>query len=289
MCCDSSPGTGQAPAPTDNKFSDTLANISSQQFDRAKSQYWPLEDQLTGDVQRFQTPDWKNAQIGKASADVASGFDKANATEQANEQSLGTNPTDGSHGFMQRGLSIARAGADAAATTGARERADTTAFDTLAGVSGRGDAKIGQSIGAAGQGGNLYMQSQRNNMGQEGMDNQGMGGLGGLIGTGLSMFRFSSPKAKTGVKSFGGGLKAIRDMPVNSWKYKPEAAAMAEGTPAAGSVTPGTHIGPMADDAAAATGSGDGQTLDMGDMLGTTMSAVKELDKKVSKIKGAKK
>lgn len=282
MCCDSSPN---APAPQDNKFTDTLANIATEQHGRAKSEFWPLEDQLVQNVQKFQTPEWQNQQVGKASADVASGFDKARASEQANESSLGTNPNDGSHGFISRGLTIAQAGSDAAATTGARERAQNTAFDTLAGVSGRGDAKIGQAINAAGQGGNLYMQSQQNQLRQEGMDNQGMGGIGSMIGMGLSMF--SSKKIKKNVSGFGGGLKAIDSMPMNKYEYDPERGA-AEGVPAEG-MPPGQHIGPMAEDFQKATGVGDGKTIGFQDALGITMSAVKGLSKKVSKLQGASK
>src|SRR6266702_2760398 len=147
MCCDSP--SPSAPTPPDNKFTDALADIATSNEARAKSVFWPLEDQAVASVQKFQSQDWKNQQIGKASADVSRGFAVGRANTEANDSSLGLNPADGMHGFVERGLTIGQAGADAAATTGARERADITAYDTLAGMSGRGDAKMGLATGAA--------------------------------------------------------------------------------------------------------------------------------------------
>jgi hypothetical protein len=283
MCCDSG-GSGTAPAATDNKFTDTLADIASKQESRAETVFQPLQDQAVADVQKFNSQDYKNQQVGKATADVGSAFGQARAAQDADAASMGINPADGAFSSMQRGLTLGQAGATAAAATGARERADTTAFNTLAGMSGEGDAELGQSIGAANAGGNLLLGGQRNNLAQEQMNNSGMGGIGSLIGAGLSIF--SSPQAKTGIRKFGGGLKSLRAMPVKSFKYKPDAAQMAP-PEAAASVRPGTRVGPMADDAAAAMG-GDGQVIDQGNLLGTTVAAVQELDKKVDKLKGSK-
>jgi hypothetical protein len=276
MCCDTNPS---APAPQDNKFTDALADIATSNAERAKSVYWPLEDRAIAAVNRFQSQDWKNQQIGKASADVARSFGIARANAAADEASLGINPNDGMHGYINRGLTIGQAGADAAATTGARERADVTAFDTLAGISGRGDAKMGIATGAAQAGGNQYVGLQRNELEQQNQNNAGWGGIGSLVGTIGSAFLLSSKEVKTGKRPFRGGLSAMRKMPVDTWKYKRGAA---------GGMTDGAeHVGPYAEDFQAATGSGDGKTINVGDALGVTMSAVKELDKKVSKLQGA--
>lgn len=288
MCCDSDSGGGssQAPAPVDNKFTDTLADIATKQYDRATTAYQPLEDRLISSVDQFNTPEYATEQEGKASADVAQGFAQSRANQDANEASLGTNPADGAHAAAARGLTIAQAGQDAAAVTGARQQAQTTAYNTLAGVSGRGDAKVGQAISAAGAGGNLYQQSQNANLQQEQINNQQSSafgsGLGSLLGAGLSFF--SSKKLKTDKRSFSGGLDAIRKMPMNKFKYKPGVSSHGPINGMDGA----DHVGPYAEDFADATGAGDGQTINVGDALGTTMAAVKELDKKVSKQKGVR-
>jgi hypothetical protein len=293
MCCEDSPA---APAPQDNKFTDALADIATSNEQRAKSVFWPLEDQAVAAVQKFQGSDWKNQQIGKASADVARGFGVARANTEANDSSLGINPNDGLHSFVERGLTIGQAGADAAATTGARERADITGFDTLVGMAGRGDAKMNIGTAAAQAGGNQYVGLQRNALEQQQQDNSGMAGIGALAGTALGYWAstgfapFSSKTLKTDKRPFRAGLAAVRKMPVEAWKYKRGAAGgmTIDGNAVHLPDDGAEHVGPYAEDFQNATGTGDGKTINTGDALGVTMAAVKELDKKVSKLEGAK-
>jgi hypothetical protein len=186
MCCDSG-GDKATPPPGDNKFTDTLADIASKQQSRAESTFYPLEDRLVKNVERFQTPEYAQQKEGEASADVSNAFSQARAAQDANDASMGVNPADGMRSFAQRGLTIAQAGQQAGAVTQARQGAENLAFDTLAGVSGKGDAKIGQAISAANAGGNIYSQNVRNGLSQENMDNQGASGMGSMVGTGLSV------------------------------------------------------------------------------------------------------
>lgn len=282
MCCDfGGGGSTQAPAPTDNKFTDALADIAKSNEQRAKDVFWPLEDQAVQMVQKFNTQDWKNQQIGAASADVGRSFAKARAASDADQASLGINPADGTRAFVNRGLTIGQAGADAAATSQARRLADITGYDTLAAMSGRGAVDMNAATGAASAGGNQYVGLQRNALSQEQQDNAGWGGIGSLIGGIGSFFLPSSKQLKTGVRPFTGGLSKLRTMPVKSWRYKPGAAVDGLTAPDDGGAP---HIGPMAEDAQAAMGTGDGKTINVGDALGATMGAVQELDKKVSRL-----
>ena len=61
-------------------------------------------------------------------------------------------------------------------------------------------------------------------------------------------------------------------MPVDKWRYKP------------GRGDGGEHVGPYAQDFAAATGQGDGKSIDMISAIGVTMGAIRDLDKKVDKM-----
>ena len=96
-----------------------------------------------------------------------------------------------------------------------------------------------------------------------------MGGLGTVAGIMLS-----DQNAKTDKQPLpeGAALGAIREMPVEKWRYKP------------GRGDGGEHVGPYAQDFAAATGQGDGKSIDMISAIGVTMGAIRDLDKKVDKM-----
>jgi hypothetical protein len=291
MCCDSGGGgTSQAPAPVDNKFTDTLADIANKQWDRNVSTFQPLEDKAIAETEKFNSPQYAAEQEAAAGSDVTDSFARARATQQAGESGVGVNPNDGAWGANERAMSLGEGAAGAAAVTGARKGAELQGYNALVGMAGKGDAKVNQAIGAANAGGNQYMQSQSNQMGwnenQQQQRNAGWGGVGSLIGTGLSLFNMSSKKLKEEVKPATGSLRKLRALPVNEWQYKkPGPAPIAGVAP----MTPGRHLGPMAEDFARATGNGDGRTINHGDALGLTMAAVKQLDQKVSKLQGARK
>lgn len=102
-----------------------------------------------------------------------------------------------------------------------------------------------------------------------------MGGIGQIVGLGASIF--SSKKLKTKKRKAKGNLKAVKQMPVERWRYKD---GVADGGAA-------EHTGPYAEDFRKATGHGDGTTIPMQDMLGVTMGAVKELAGHVDRLERA--
>ncbi|MGL4859833.1 MAG: tail fiber domain-containing protein [Enterobacteriaceae bacterium] len=95
-------------------------------------------------------------------------------------------------------------------------------------------------------------------------------------GGGAALFAaFSSKKLKEDKKPVqGSALKAIRRLPVESWKYRD---GIADGK---------RHIGPYAEDFQKVTGRGDGTTIPVVDAIGLTMKAIQELDKRVDKKRG---
>lgn len=237
--------------------------------------FQPLEDQLIGSVQQFQSPSYLQQRTGAALADVEGGFAAEKARADAELSSLGVNPNSGAFGDRSLKLSLGRGASRAGAFGLSRDQVSRLAFDTLAGVSGRGDAKVGQAIQAAGTGANDYTNRQRTLIDYQ--NSQGdMSGIGNLIGTVGSAFMFSSRKMKENVKPVKGALKKVRQMPAREWSYKGD---------------PARHTGPMAEDFQRATGRGNGRVLPLADVMGVQQAAIKELDDKVTKLerKGKKK
>lgn len=268
MCCESNTNV---PEPKETEFSKTLAEIMRERQANARK-FTPLEDQLIGSVQQFQTPAFQAEQGAKALADVEGSFGAEKARADAELQSLGVNPAQGSYGNRNLQLSLARGAARAGAFGGARDATRRLAFDTLAGVSGRGDAKVGQAIGAASAGASDYTNRQRTLIDYQ--NSQGdLSGLGSLIGMGFGVL--SSRKTKKNVTPVKGALRQVRQMPAREWSYKGQQAR---------------HTGPMAEDFTRATGKGDGRMLPLADVVGVQQAAIKELDDKVRRLerKGSK-
>nr|WP_232357045.1 tail fiber domain-containing protein [Burkholderia contaminans] len=68
-----------------------------------------------------------------------------------------------------------------------------------------------------------------------------------------------------------------KDMPVSSWRYKPDIG-----------LGDAMHIGPMAQDFAAAFG-GDGHTIKVQDAIGSQAAAIKGLAQQVAELKRGRK
>ncbi len=101
-----------------------------------------------------------------------------------------------------------------------------------------------------------------------------MSGIGSIIGlAGM----FSSKKLKKGKRKAKGNLKAVKQMPVEKWRYK-------EGVADGGAAE---HTGPYAEDFQRATGHGDGTTIPIVDAIGVTMGAVQELSGQVDRLERA--
>lgn len=205
---------------------------------------------------------------------MSNAFARQREQTNADLASTGVNPNSGKYAFVKRGLGAAEGLGEAGAFTSARDRVRQLAYNTLVGMAGKGDAKIGQSISAAQAGGNQYAQLQQNEMNWQNQNND-MSGIGAAVGTALPyMAMLSSKKAKKNRRQLteGAATKAIRKMPAQSYQYK------------RGLGPPGQHVGPMAEDMKAATGMGDGMTIAPQDMMGLNMAATQELDRRVRRL-----
>jgi hypothetical protein len=110
-------------------------------------------------------------------------------------------------------------------------------------------------------------------VGQQESGGGGLGGLGSLLGGAASLaqtFGFSSKALKDYVMtpSTEEILENVRHLNLDKWKYKGVSQE---------------HIGPYAEEFKELFGVGDGKTINMLDVMGVLIGAVKELDKKLSK------
>lgn len=97
--------------------------------------------------------------------------------------------------------------------------------------------------------------------------------LGAVVGSALRLP--SSEEFKEGKAPSQGNLEKVRSLPIEDWNYTPESGA---GDPNE------RHTGTYAEDFQRATGRGDGKTIPVGDAIGVTMGAVKELADKVDDL-----
>lgn len=139
------------------------------------------------------------------------------------------------------------------------------------------------AMNGIGQSANILNQQYQNQLqgwsAQQQSNATSAGGLGSLIGTlgGASITKWSDKTKKEGKAPVDENaiLKAIRETPVESWKYKD---GVADG---------GRHIGPYAQDVQKNLGDQagpDGRMIDLVSLNGINMAAIQALDKKVQKL-----
>lgn len=265
---------------------------------RYENTFQPLEDQYIADAQKAMDP----ANIGRtadlraseAVGDVRQQFALQRDADNRRSRSMGVRPDSGRDVAMGTARGSAEALAAAGASNIARRQSITQDEAKAEGMRGnvlnlgKGMAvNPATSMGLSNSAANTGFSGARQGYGQQAsilnqdyqgrMDawksNQGMlGGLAGDLGALAGAFIPSSKDYKEGKKPAKGSLGAIRKMPVETWKYKD---GIADG---------GKHTGPYAEDFKKATGHGDGKTIDAISMMGITLGAVQELDKKVSQM-----
>ena len=262
---------------------------------RYETTFQPLENQFAMDAQAANDP--RNleanadARASEAVGDVRQQFALQRGADDRRLRSMGVRPDSG----RDAALSSSRGSAEALAAAGASNIGRRNATATAEGMRanainlGKGMAvnpgtSMGLSNNAAqsGFGGAMSGYGQQAGILKSDFDarttawegsNAMMGGLGQAAGMVIGM---SSKTYKEDMKPAKDSLGAIRKMPVGDWKYKD---GIADG---------GRHVGPYAEDFAKATGKGDGKSIDMMSMMGVTLGALQELDKKVGKMEKGK-
>lgn len=261
---------------------------------RSKNVFQPLQDKFIRDAARYDSGGRQRSAVREARADV---FSTAKAQTDATTRemaAMGVRPDSGRWAGVRRslGLDTALAAAGAGNMARTRVRAEGRALQADAVNMGNGLAvnplsshMAGTSTVAAGQAGaqqgigqQIQGLSANQNVRVQNATNAAQGqasmfeGLGTLAGFAVMA---SDENIKTDIGEPGDNLKAVRGMPVKSWKYEEGSRADDGGVP---------HKGPMAQAFQKATGTGNGTEINVVDAIGVTMGAIQDLDKKVTQL-----
>lgn len=292
------------------------ANWAKEDRQRYKDTFQPIENSFIKEATNYATDARQKEAAAEARGDVQTAAANARATSARNNAAMGIDPTSGRAQGVQASTNMAVTLAEAGAANTARQavrdkglalKADvvnlgkglpaTAAAGAAGSVSASGTALSGTqatnaqamaapSIVAQGyagaQQGYAGMGSTLNQQyglqvdawkAQQSIAAQNASGIGSFLGGVTGLF-VSDENLKHDVEAIpeGAALEALEQMPVSEWTYD---EGIADG---------GRHVGPMAQDFAAATGKGDGRSIAVQDAIGVTMQAVKDLDAKVDKI-----
>ncbi len=256
----------------------------------------PLQDAFIEEANTWDSAARKNQAGQRAVADVRQQTANAEGARVRQAMAMGIDPRSARFNAGAREASLNAGLAAAGAQNIARRRVEqeaeakrANAINMGAGLAVNPGTSMGLSNGAIqaggsaamagyGQQGNLLNTQYDQQMKSWQAGQQSSSGLFGALGTVAGMLPWgamlSDENAKTDKRPLpeGAALGAIREMPVEKWRYKP------------GQGDGGEHVSTYAQDFAKATGQGDGKTIDMISAIGVTMGAIRDLDKKVDKM-----
>lgn len=295
--------TGQKMLDFMTKQSEITNRWADEDRSRYQGTFQPIEDDYIAKAMAAQDPEKMgidaDLRASEAVGDVRQQFSLQREADNRRLRSMGVRPDSGVaiSGNRARGSAEALAAAGASnlahRASIAEDEAKADGMQTNAINMGKGLAvNPGTSMGLSNGAGQAGFSGAMSGYGQQASilgkehdarmkawsaDQQMMGGFGSALGSVVGALPMMSSKdVKEEKRPAKGSLGAIRKMPVEKWKYKD------------GVADSGEHIGPYAEDFAKATGKGDGKTIDPISMMGVTLGAVQELDKKVSKLAGGK-
>lgn len=290
--------------------SQTTANAqSAEQWKSYRDTWQPLESKLAKTAANYDTPERRASEAATAAADVGVQSAAQRGALQRDIDRSGMTLTSGKALALQAGSRMAEAKATADATSMARrqvEQAGISLVDNAArfgrnmtstglqtaqlalSAGQNASGTIGQqqqvanaglagaqgfyagAVGANSSAGNLLSSvaqiQQQNNQANQQM-------IGSMIGAGATAYALKSSSDSKDVEGDvdpDAALESVVNTPVKAWRYKDGDGRL--------------RLGPMAEDVAANTGIGDGQSLDVATELGTLRAAVQALanDKKHS-------
>lgn len=280
------------------------------EMDRQK--FRALEDQMVSEAMNQDRTSIRNQYAGRAASDVEQATAAARSVAARNLSRMGINPNAARFADLNNQITLGTAATRAGAMNNARMAADqvvdakrmnaislgrnlpATQLSAIGTGSSVGNSNAGLfnaqnapmfagyqgamgglqgALGAQSGIANVMNMGYQNELAASQAGGAAMQGLGSLVGAGLSFMSSRDMKEdKAPVKS-GSALDAVRDMPVETWKYKGDNRE---------------HVGTYAEDFKRETGMGDGRTISVQDALGVTMAAIKDLDAKVERMGGKK-
>lgn len=291
----------------------------SEQYDRYKRLFQPVEDRIVQDAINYDTPQKQAEAAAAAKADVLTAGQQAEERSARQAAAMGINPASGRYAGIDRAADLQTALASAGAQNKAREQVKMTGMALREGVAnmGRGatstaaqQTSLGLTAGNSAVGNQLQAEGNfRANQGtmasgyQAGINanTAGAGILNQQYGNELNAWNAKQQASANNIAGITGAIGTFGGLALSSEEYK-EDKKPADGALDALKSMPveqwkykdgigdgGHHIGPYAEDFQSATGKGDGKSIPVQDMIGVTMKAVQELDEKVEKMAGGKK
>lgn len=269
----------------------TANDWAAEDRSRAIGVFQPMEDRFIREASSYDSPERKAAAASEAVADVRQQTAAAEDARLRRDAAMGVQPGSGRARATERAADTATALASAGAGNMARRQTEATgeamrgnAINLGKGLAVNPATSLGLANGAASagfsgaqqgyqtQGSLLNTQYQQQMQSWEAKNGMAMG-IGGALGNLVGAFAIPSSKTfKTDKRKEIGILDAVKKMPVERWNYKP------------GAGDGGEHVGPYAEDFKAATGLGDGKSINVVDAIGVNMGATKELAKTVDKL-----
>lgn len=287
-----------------------------------KGTFRPLEQSIVADANNFNTPERIDAAVGKATADVNSGFSNVQGQQQRSLARMGVNPNSGKALALGNQTAIAQAAALAGASNKARTDTETLgrAMKMDAASLGRNlPANQATSAGLAVNQGNAAVASgmQSGNINAQGANimqtgfngaSNTMGNAGSLYGSianiqntanaqsspwgaiGQVAGQFAGSTAGSTMLASLSDKKAKKNIKKVSGKSSLAAfrkMPVSNWDYKTGKGDGGNHTGPMAQDVQKGLGNSvapGGKMIDMISMAGHQINAIKELDKRLAKV-----
>lgn len=297
------------------KAMDTQTSIAQDYADYNKTTFRPMERGIVDAANNYDTQDRREAEAGKAIADVSQNIDGAQAQSDMDLARAGVDPSSGRALAIRSNMGLSGALAKTQAGANARRAVETTGFARKmdAASLGRGLAsnqatsaslasQLGTSaVGSSGAG--LTAMNSGNQVMQQGFNgaSQGLSSAGSMYGniatiqnqantnnnawmsaagTAAGAFIPSDINMKEDIDpvSDDQALAEVSSTPVATWKYKP---GQGEGMPGQ------THTGPMAQDVQQTMGdqaAPGGKKIDLISLNGKNMAAIGALKRRFDGI-----
>jgi hypothetical protein len=283
-------------------------------YDYQQNTFRPVEEKMVADALAFNTDAKREQLAGRAAEDAGQAFATTQAASQRNLAGMGVNPNSGRYAGTTTANNLGLAATKGAAMNQTRDKAEMLGLARLeaatamgrglpgnstaayAGATGAGNAAganaqspysnyqsgMAAGVGTMGNAQNMYLSGLNNSLaGQSSIYQSQMskpdpimqilGMAGGL------MMSSKDYKTKTGEVDAQGVSRQVEGIPVDRWKYKPEAVD-----------DDAEHTGPYAEDMqklGAATP--DGKAIDVISALGLNLAAIKGLGQRISKLEQA--
>jgi hypothetical protein len=283
-----------------------------------KGTFRPLEKSIVADATGYDTPERRQQAAADAMDGVGTAFDNQRGQMDRSASSMGVDPNSGNYAGSMGAMRTSEAAAQAAAgntatrnieSMGVARKMDAASLGrglpsaqatsaqlaTNTGnsavqnsmvptqISNSGVAMMGGQYNAAQAGlagaGRTFSNITDQQLSIQNANNQQSAATGRVLGS-LAVAAISDKNQKEDITETSpeASLKAIEDTPVKNWAYKGTSAANDGGK---------KHTGPMAQDVQKNMGNDaapGGTVLDLVDMNGHTMNAVKALSKKIDRV-----